>query len=109
MPRLEPGVVLADTYKILRLLGEGGMAEVYEAAHTRFSAHFAVKVLLDEVTPPNYGAPCQYECGPSGSCSSYMGSCQEGSTIGCSGQCLVPTDGCAYCHDMCCGYACGPT
>jgi eukaryotic-like serine/threonine-protein kinase len=49
MPRLETGVVLADTYRILRLLGEGGMAEVYEAAHMRFSAHFAVKVLLDDV------------------------------------------------------------
>jgi eukaryotic-like serine/threonine-protein kinase len=49
MPRLETGVVLADTYRVLRLLGEGGMAEVYEAEHMRFTAHFAVKVLLDEV------------------------------------------------------------
>ena len=38
------------TYKIVRLVGAGGVGEVYEATHTRLSGRYAVKVLLGEVS-----------------------------------------------------------
>jgi len=34
-----------DTYKILRLLGRGGMGEVYEAEHLVLGTHYAIKLL----------------------------------------------------------------
>ncbi|MCA9673350.1 MAG: serine/threonine protein kinase, partial [Myxococcales bacterium] len=40
------GATLAETYKVVSLLGEGGMGAVYRALHTRLpGAEFAVKVL----------------------------------------------------------------
>ena len=44
------GCVLSDSYEILRVIGEGGMGRVYEAAHRRLrSRHFAIKVLHHEL------------------------------------------------------------
>jgi serine/threonine protein kinase len=39
------GEVLGDTYRLLELVGAGGMAEVYSAEHLRLGRKFAVKVL----------------------------------------------------------------
>lgn len=45
------GCVLADTYQVLRLIGEGGMSRVYEARHMRLtSKRVAIKVLHGELT-----------------------------------------------------------
>ena len=44
------GSVLSDTYEVLRVIGEGGMGRVYEAAHRRLqSRRFAIKVLHHEL------------------------------------------------------------
>ncbi len=43
------GTILSNTYKVLRILGEGGMGRVYEAQHTRIaSKKFAIKALHPE-------------------------------------------------------------
>jgi serine/threonine-protein kinase len=47
--RLQPGVVLQGTYRILRSLAAGGMGEVYLATHERLRGAFAVKVLHREL------------------------------------------------------------
>jgi serine/threonine protein kinase len=39
------GEVLAGTYRILRRIGAGGMADVYEVEHLRLGSRFAAKVL----------------------------------------------------------------
>ena len=45
------GLSLRDTYTLTRLLGEGGMARVYEARHTRIPAkRYAIKVLRIDMT-----------------------------------------------------------
>ncbi len=50
-PRLtaQIGAVLGGTYKLERLIGEGGMGTVYEASHTRVPRKFAIKLLNPEV------------------------------------------------------------
>ena len=47
---LRPGAVLQGTYEIVRLIGAGGMGEVYEARHRRLSGRYAVKMLLQAIT-----------------------------------------------------------
>lgn len=44
-PRLEAGQVLNERYEIIRLLGRGGMGEVYLAIDTRINRNVALKVL----------------------------------------------------------------
>jgi len=43
------GTVLEGAYRIERLVGEGGMGAVYEAAHLRLGARVAVKVMAREL------------------------------------------------------------
>ncbi|MBL8942719.1 MAG: protein kinase [Myxococcales bacterium] len=44
------GVMLADAYRVLRMIGQGGMGRVYEARHARLGARrFAVKVMHEEL------------------------------------------------------------
>jgi serine/threonine protein kinase len=43
------GQVLAERYRIERLIGEGGMGEVYEARHVNINKRFAIKLLKPEV------------------------------------------------------------
>src|SRR5579872_4204423 len=40
------GQLLSNTYRLKRLIGRGGMGEVYEAVHERTGAPFAIKILL---------------------------------------------------------------
>ncbi len=43
------GKVLQETYRIERLIGEGGMGAVYEASHLRLRRRFAIKLLFPQV------------------------------------------------------------
>jgi serine/threonine-protein kinase len=42
-------VVIADRYRIVRKLGEGGMSSVYEAKHLKLHRSFAIKALLPQL------------------------------------------------------------
>jgi len=41
------GTILKGTYRVLRVIGSGGMGVVYEAEHTRLPRRFAIKVLRE--------------------------------------------------------------
>jgi serine/threonine-protein kinase len=43
------GVVLAGTYRIVRVLGEGGMARLFLAEHVRLEGRYAVKVIHEDL------------------------------------------------------------
>ena len=43
------GQVVSSKYKLLRLLGDGGMGSVYEAEHLRLGTHVAIKVLHSDL------------------------------------------------------------
>src|SRR4029079_5556429 len=47
-----PGDVLADRYRIVALLGSGGMATVYRGLDDRLGREVAVKVLSPNLAPP---------------------------------------------------------
>src|SRR5882762_7578359 len=42
---VEIGQVISSKYKLLRLLGDGGMGSVYEAEHLRLGTRVALKIL----------------------------------------------------------------
>ncbi len=46
---VELGQVISSKYKLLRLLGDGGMGSVYEAEHLRLGTHVALKVLHSDL------------------------------------------------------------
>jgi serine/threonine protein kinase len=43
------GQVLADRYRLVRCIGEGGMGQVYEAQHVNINRRFAIKLLKSEI------------------------------------------------------------
>jgi serine/threonine protein kinase len=43
---IRPGTVLRETYEVLRLVGAGGMGEVYEVRHRRLAGRYAAKFLV---------------------------------------------------------------
>ena len=45
-PLLREGELFDDTYRLMRLLGEGSMGAVYEATHARLAGRYAIKLLL---------------------------------------------------------------
>src|SRR6188508_3273702 len=44
-PKLQAGAAIAHRFRIMRLLGRGGMAEVYEATDTALGTTVAIKLL----------------------------------------------------------------
>ena len=43
------GQIIADRYRVIRLIGEGGMGQVYEAQHVNINKRFALKLLRPEI------------------------------------------------------------
>lgn len=43
------GQVLADRYRLVRCIGDGGMGQVYEAQHVNINRRFAIKLLKPEI------------------------------------------------------------
>jgi eukaryotic-like serine/threonine-protein kinase len=53
---LEPGELIDGKYLVQRLIGRGGMGEVYEGQHTLVERRVAIKVVFDEVAASEHGA-----------------------------------------------------
>jgi len=49
MSQTRVGTIVGGSYRLKRILGEGGMGSVYEAEHLRVPRKFAVKILKPEV------------------------------------------------------------
>ena len=43
------GTVVANRYKVERMIGKGGMGAIYEVSHTRFNKRFALKTLSPDL------------------------------------------------------------
>ena len=55
LQQLSPGSLLADCYRVIRVLGEGGMGIVYEVERTTDHQHLAAKVLRTNPDRPAAG------------------------------------------------------
>lgn len=44
------GMIVGGTYRILKVLAEGGMGRLYEAEHVRLECHLAVKVIHEQLS-----------------------------------------------------------
>ena len=55
LKQLAPGSLLADCYRVIRVLGEGGMGIVYEVERTTDHQHLAAKVLRTSPDRPAAG------------------------------------------------------
>ena len=49
--RFAPGDLIADKFRVVRLLGEGGMGVVYEGENVRIGRRVAIKVLQPDTAP----------------------------------------------------------
>ena len=45
---LQPGQIIQDKYRIVRMIGQGGMGEVYEGENISIARRVAIKVLIGE-------------------------------------------------------------
>jgi serine/threonine-protein kinase len=52
-PRFEPGDIVADKYRVERLIGRGGMAWIFEATHLSLPQRVALKVLRIDTSDDN--------------------------------------------------------
>ena len=49
-PLLREGELFDNTYRLIRLIGEGAIGAVYEATHARLAGRYAIKLLLVKPT-----------------------------------------------------------